>query len=191
MPYLVIFYSSLIYYNLFACHWCSSILKAIYIISILCRRSTIMVSNILRSSYLFEIYALILSHESTHIRFAPPTQRLTSFQQYPNIFQSLCLFLVFFYFKSNIYIIDLMYFNNCYDLKHLSFLLFTRNISRWVSFWMKVGSCCALIGCLIIQQTEKFVFWVDLPRSGSDLLRFCFLPSQLDTIGVYMCGQTS
>ena len=104
-----------------------------------------MISNILLSSDLFEIYILILSHGSTHIRFAPPIQRPTSryFQQFPNIFQTLCLFLVFFYIKNNIYIINLMYFNNCYGLKHLTFLLFIRNISRWVSFWMNLGSCCA------------------------------------------------
>ena len=48
-------------------------------------------------------------------------------------------------------------------------------------WWMKLGSCCALIGCLITGQTEKFVSWVDFPKSDSDLLRFCFLSSQLDT----------
>ena len=152
-----------------------------------------MISNIILSSDLFEIYTLILSHESTHIHFAPSTQRPTSryFQQFSNIFQSLCLFLVFLYIKSNIYIINLMYFNNCYGLKHLTFLLFIRNISRWMSFWMKLGSCCALIGCLITGQTEKFVYWVDLPKSGSHLLRFCFLSSQLGTTckpGAYIQG---
>ena len=142
-----------------------------------------MISNILLSSDLFEIYILILSHGSTHIRFAPPIQRPTSryFQQFPNIFQTLCLFLVFFYIKNNIYIINLMYFNNCYGLKHLTFLLFIRNISRWVSFWMNLGSCCAPIGCLVTRQMQKFVSWVDLPKSGSYLLRFCFLSSRLDT----------
>ena len=74
MPHFVMFYNSLIYYNLFACLWCS-ILKPTYKIYSLCRRSIIMVSNILLSSDLFKIYTQILSHESTHIRFAPPTQR--------------------------------------------------------------------------------------------------------------------
>ena len=140
-----------------------------------------MVSNILVSSDLFEIYTLILSHESTHNRFAPPTQRPTSryFQQFLYIFQSLCLFLVFFYIKNNIYIINLMYFNNCYSLKHLTFLLFIRNIYRWVSFWMKLESCCVLIGCLVTGQTEKFVSWVGRRRSDSDLLRFAFYQVKL------------
>ena len=72
------------------------------------------------------------------------------------------------YFKSNV-VQQLMVSNILLS----SYLFEIYPVSGW--------SCCALIGYLITGQTEKFVSWVDLPRSGSDLLRFCFLSSQLDT----------
>ena len=48
--------NSLKYFNLYACFWFSFILKATYFILILCITPTVMISNILLSSELFEIY---------------------------------------------------------------------------------------------------------------------------------------
>ena len=71
-----------------------------------------------------------------------PTSRY--FQHFPNIFQALCLFLVYFYIKNNRYIKNLMYSNNCYGLERHTFLLFNRNIiplSVFLDKVMKLLSC--------------------------------------------------
>ena len=156
-----------------------------------------MVSNILLSSDLFEIHTQILFHEITQLHFAPTTQRSTSryFQQLSNIFQSLCLFLVFLYIKSNIYMVyghtssgssvwasaraghftsllpssglrsPTCCHNTIHPLRYCT-VICARSF-RWQHEPINKKKQGVLIGCKGTGQAKKFVFWVSLQRSAS------------------------
>ena len=59
---------------------------------------------------------------------------VVSCQKFPNIFQSFCLFLVFFHIKRNIFNINLINITNSHGLKHLTFLWFIQNIFCFRTF---------------------------------------------------------